>query len=114
MSNQPPTGPANPAQPKTQQQLTPEQQAQRQIQAFMRAPVPRFYANGLGIGHTAADISVVFLGHGAPVAVATMSFPTAKSLVNDLSQAISKFEQETGEEVHDINEITKRLNTKKA
>ena len=89
--------------------LTPEQQRQRQMQAFLRAPVQKIYANGLGVNATATDISVVLLDNTNPVGILTLAYSTAKSLIIDVSTAIKTFEDRTGEKVKDINTLAAKL-----
>lgn len=108
MTDQPPTAPATP-QPKSE---TPEQLQQKQLQAFLRAPVQRLYANGIGTATTAADVSVILLMHGAPTAIVSMSYTTAKSLVNDVGNAIKNFEDKTDEKIKGIKELQAKLTAK--
>jgi hypothetical protein len=93
--------------------LTPDQQRQRQIQAFLRAPVPKIYANGIGTALTASDISIILLDNGNPSGIVSMSYTTAKSLAKDVQTAIENFEKKTGERVKDIKELSSKMQESK-
>jgi hypothetical protein len=72
---------------------SPEQVAQEaQMNALMRAPVSRIYANGFGLIQTASDLTVVMLHNNNPAAMVSMSFISAKSLLVDLEKAVSDIE----------------------
>ena len=98
MTNQPSAG-QTPAAPDLAQQL----------QALLRAPVPRLYANGLGTATSAADIAVIFLTNDVPTAIINMSWTTAKSLVQDVSKMIDQFEKSSSQQVKDIATIAAEM-----
>ena len=84
----------------------------QQLQALLRAPVPRFYANGVALAGSASDVKIILLDAGSPVATVTLALPTARSLATDLMTALSRFEQMTGSQVAGIKELTEKLQQK--
>lgn len=101
MSDQPKTAATSPTAPSPQ-----PASSDRQMQALIRAPVTKLYANGIGINSTSNDITLVFLEHGAPSGIVSMSYTTAKSVMDEISNAIKQYENNTGEKVKSINEIS--------
>ncbi|MCC0000119.1 MAG: hypothetical protein H6870_14300 [Methylobacteriaceae bacterium] len=91
---------------------SPSQTPQQTLQAVLRSPAPRFYANGIGMAITASDMKVIFLDNGAPMAFVSMSYNTAKSLALDLQSNIKKYEEKTGQKVIGINEAAAKLHEK--
>ena len=98
-------------QPSTGHQASVAEQArlQQQLQAIMRGGAPKIYANGIGLGATASDITVLLFDGNVPVGVVTLAYVTAKSLVEDLGDAIKTYEQKTGEKVRQIKELAPLL-----
>jgi hypothetical protein len=90
------------------QALDPAQQ-QLLIQAWLNAPVPRVYANGLAVAHTAADLAIVFVLNGSPTTIVNLSLTTAKSLATELSKALAGYESATKQEIMTIDEIAELL-----
>jgi hypothetical protein len=82
---------------------------QRQMQAVMRGQGMKVYANGIGLGITATDITVLLFDSNVPVGAVTMAYVTAQSLVTDLGSAIKSFEERTGEKVRQIKELAPLL-----
>jgi hypothetical protein len=95
-----PTGPAAPP-PQDEQR----RQMEQLIQGAILGPVPKFYANGVGIAQTASDISLVLLMHNQPIGVVTMSYVTMKSIWSDLSPVLEAFEKATGQKIQTISEV---------
>jgi len=87
---------------------TPEQQAQ-QVQAWLRAPVARIYTNGFVVAQTASDISVIMLMNGMPAAITSMSFISAKSLMDNLRVTIEEMEKLLAQQIPTIEEITSKM-----
>jgi len=88
---------------------TPQQAQLAQLQAMLRAPVPRIYSNGLAIASSSSDVTVVLLQHGTPAGILSMSYATAKSLVKDLGGAILTFETNSNQQIKDIREATAEM-----
>jgi hypothetical protein len=84
-------------------------QQQQLVQAWLHAPVPRFYANGLAIANTASDLAVILSLNGAPNAIVNLSLITAKSLATELTKAVSDLENATKQRVQTINEMAEIL-----
>jgi hypothetical protein len=95
-----PAGGSKPATPEVRQQ---------QMRAYLNAPVPRIFANGIGINGTATDITVLFLDGEAPAGTVTLAYPVAKTLVNEMTKVLAHFERKTGEKIKDIAELTALL-----
>ena len=77
----------------------------------MRAPIPKFYANGLGVASTVSDVSVVFLQNGAPIA-SVAALPVVKSLIEDLTKSLQGIERRTGEKVQGVRELLAKYSVK--
>jgi pyruvate/oxaloacetate carboxyltransferase len=86
------------------------EQQQQMIQAWLHAPVPRFYANGIAVASTASDIAIVFTMNGAPSSILNLSFGTAKSLTEELTRTLADLEKATGQEIKTINQVSEDLN----
>jgi hypothetical protein len=82
----------------------------QQVRAMLAAPIPRIFANGIGIQATATDVSLVLLLHDNPAGIVTVAYPVAKAIVVELSKVLNIFETKTGEKIKDINELAALLN----
>lgn len=91
--------------------LTPDQQ---QAQAMMSAPVPRLYANGFVVAQTYADVSVVLLLNGAPSAIVSLSFVSAKTLIEEMKKAMSFLEEALEQQIPTMNEVAEKLAVKQS
>jgi succinylglutamate desuccinylase len=86
--------------------LNPEQV---QAQSLLNAPVPRLYTNGFVVAQTNADLSLVLLLNGAPSALLSMSFVSAKSLIEELGKAMQFLEESIDQKIPTMNEVAARL-----
>jgi hypothetical protein len=86
--------------------LSPEQ---IQAQSMLNAPVPRLYANGFAIAQTNSDVSVVLLLNGAPSAVLSMSFISAKTLIEEMGKAMQFLEDSIEQKIPTMNEVAAKL-----
>ena len=86
-------------------QTADKQQQGQLVQAMLRSPLPRFYANGFAIAQTNADVSVVLLTNGQPVGVLSMSYISAKNIVIQLGKSVEDFETAIGHKIKTIEEI---------
>jgi hypothetical protein len=84
-------------------------QAQLMGAAFRNPMVPKLYGNLMVIGQSASDVSIIVATNGVPNAVVSMSYITAKSLIDDLSTAVEAVEKATGSAIPSIREITPKL-----
>jgi hypothetical protein len=80
-----------------------------QLHAMLRAPMPRLYANGFGIAQSASDISVIVLHNNAPTGMVSMSYISAKSLLEDLAKALQEIEKALEQTIPTINEVGERM-----
>ena len=80
-----------------------------QMNALMRAPMPRIYANGFGMAQSASDITVVMLHNNNPTAMVSMSFISAKSLLVDLEKALEGIETALKQKIPTISEIAEEM-----
>lgn len=71
--------------------------------------IPQTYFNGVQIGLTNSDVSLIMMCNGQPKMVANISFTTAKTLHNVLSQMIGALEGATGREIMTMDDIAKGL-----
>jgi hypothetical protein len=98
-------------QPAAQAQQPEEMRRQQEqlVQGALLGPVPKIYMNGFAFAQTASDISVVTLLHNQPLAVLTMSYTTAKSLLSDLSQVLTKYEEAVEQPIKTFVELNVAL-----
>ena len=82
---------------------------QRQLQALLRAPVPKLHANGFGFAANATDVTVLLFDAEQIVGSVTFAYPTAKSLVAELDEAVKNFETKTGEKVRDLKYLMEKM-----
>jgi hypothetical protein len=80
-----------------------------QLQNILNSPVPRLYANGFVVAQTHSDFSVVFLTNAAPSAVLSMSFISAKSLIEEMAKAMSFLEAGLEQKIPTINEVATKM-----
>jgi hypothetical protein len=80
-----------------------------QMNALMRAPMPRIYANGFGMAQSASDVTVVMLHNNNPTAMVSMSFISAKSLFVDLGKTLEGIEAVLKQPIPTINEIAEEM-----
>lgn len=83
--------------------------ANAQMQTMMRAAMPRLYANGFGLAQSASDISVVVLHNNVPTGMISMSYISAKSLLEDLGTALQGIEEALGQSIPTIGEVGEKL-----
>jgi hypothetical protein len=81
------------------------------IQAALRGPVPRFYANSIAIGQSPVDVALVMFANGGAIGTVNIAYPTAKQLIDDLQKAITFIETATGEKIRPISDINNDLNS---
>jgi hypothetical protein len=101
------------SEPATPQSSNDETQ-QEFMMAALRAPLPRFYANGFMTAQTASDIALIMLLNGNPSAVLNLSYISAKSLALELEKAVTSFERTIDMQLPTIEETTKRIEKAKA
>src|SRR5207253_3079366 len=75
----------------SEDQITPEQ-GQAMIQAALNSPLPRFYANSFMQGATDSDIMTIFQCNGQNIFILNMSYVSAKTLANGLSELLEAYE----------------------
>lgn len=80
-----------------------------EIEAAGGKNVPSVYVNGFELGISNADITASLLLAGNPVASVFMSYTTAKTLSEALSQAIGTLEQVTKREIMTTHDVAKGL-----
>jgi hypothetical protein len=80
-------------------------QQQELLQAALRGPMPKFYANSFALVQGSSDLGLLLLLNNQPVGTVNMSYISAKSLLVDLSQVIDRIEKATGQTLKTMNEI---------
>ena len=80
-----------------------------QMNALMRAPMPRIYANGFALAQSASDVTVVMLHNNNPAAMLSMSYISAKSLLVDLGKLLEGLEAVLKQPILTINEISEEM-----
>jgi hypothetical protein len=86
-------------------------QAQMMSVAFRNPMVPKLYGNLVVIAQTASDVSLIVTTNGNPVGIVNLSYVTAKSLIEDLSNAVATLEKATDGPVATIREISVKMQT---
>ena len=89
--------------------VTPSEQAQAQARAWMNAAVPRMYTNGFVIGQSNSDYSLVMMLNGAPTAIVTMSFNSAKTLVEELGKSLKNLEKGLDQKILSMEEVATKM-----
>ena len=91
------------------------QQAAKQIggqkleTALTSQDIPHIYVNGFVNALSNSDIIVVLERHRSQVAVLSMSYTTAKSLAQKLSETIAAFESATGQTIMTTDFVNEAL-----
>ncbi|MFH1114471.1 MAG: hypothetical protein V1792_11165 [Pseudomonadota bacterium] len=70
--------------------------------------VAKLYINGLTVGLSLSDVFMVVNSGPMPVAVVQMSFTTAKTMMQTLSQLINDFEKQTEQPLLTMHEINQK------
>jgi hypothetical protein len=94
------------ATPKDKEASRPQQEL---LQAALRGPVPKFYANSFALAQGSSDLGIILLLNNQPVGIVHMSYISAKSLLSDLSAVIGHIEQATGQTIKTMNEVNAAL-----
>lgn len=84
-------------------------QTRTQAMAWLNAPVTRLYTNGFAIAQSNTDLTLVMLANGAPAAIASMSFISAKTLMEELQKAIKILEQNLGQPIPTMEEVAAKM-----
>lgn len=71
--------------------------------------VQQLYANGFALNLTAADVGIVLLRDNVASANISLSFTTAKTLLETLKDAIDKLEKATGQTIMTIDVVQSGL-----
>lgn len=80
------------------------------IAHYIKDPnLPRNYANGFVVGRTQTDMFLIPLLNSQPILLTSLSFNTAKRLLNVLQGQIAQIEKELGE----IDSLTLKPNVAK-
>ena len=75
--------------------------------------VPAIYANGFTIATTVSDVSIVLMRNNRPFNLLNLSFTTAKTLAQGLTQAIAEFEKLTTTEITTITQFQEKVKQNK-
>jgi hypothetical protein len=86
-------------------------QLEQLIQGALLGPAPKFYINGFGFAQTPSDLSMILQLHNQAVGVVNMSYPTAKSLLVDLTNILERYEKSTGETLKTLAELNAKMAT---
>jgi len=74
-------------------------------EAAQKPEIPRLYMNGFSVGSSLSDMYVLAHTAGTPSALLLMSFTTAKTLAQRLSEMIADFEKMTGQTLLTMDDI---------
>lgn len=67
--------------------------------------VPTYYANGFLSFMSHSDVGIVFQRHAQAVALLSLSYTTAKTLVTKLGALIQQLEERTGQSIMTTDEV---------
>jgi hypothetical protein len=67
--------------------------------------VPLFYSNGFEINASLSDFGILFMYDGMPMMKVALSFTTTKTLLAQLQQGISAFEEATGQPLLTMEDV---------
>ncbi|MGD0418466.1 MAG: hypothetical protein ABSA68_02615 [Xanthobacteraceae bacterium] len=81
----------------------------RQMQALLRAPVPKIHANGIGMGANATDVTILLFDAEQLAGTLILPYSVAKSLANSLNEAIKNFEEKTGDKVRELDYLVQKM-----
>jgi hypothetical protein len=76
-----------------------------QASVLTQITIPNHYFNGFELGHSLSDMSALILLDGQPQARLSMSFTTAKTLAENLSQVVKTFEQTTHHDIMTMDDV---------
>ena len=71
----------------------------------LNAPIPQIYMNGFEVSLSLSDFSITLMAHDRKLAYLLLSFSTAKTLSESLSQAVKTLEEITGREIMTMNDV---------
>ena len=71
--------------------------------------LPGIYANGFNVSTSVADVSIILMRHNQPFTVLSLSFTSAKTLAQGLTQAILEFEALTKTSITTIDEFKEKV-----
>jgi hypothetical protein len=91
-------------------QIEIQQQEQLAIAtAALRGAAPRLYANGFIVAQSNSDVSIIMLTNGSATSVLTLSFIAAKTLIGELTKAMTNLEEAIGETIPTMDEIQEKM-----
>lgn len=73
------------------------------------ASVQQIYINGFEINISLSDFNITLMTHDRKLAYLLMSFSTAKTLSEGLTQAIRTLEKTTGREIMTMNDVKQAI-----
>ena len=72
---------------------------------FLNPMIPKLWANGIVIGRSSAEATILFLQGKAGVTSISMGYPTLKSIHQAIGHIIEEVEKATGEKIKDNQEL---------
>jgi hypothetical protein len=86
---------------------------QQLLQAGLELPAEKkLYFNGFALATSAADFVIVLMYNNQPMALLNGSHSTVKTLLKKLEQTIRDFEEETGQPILTLDEISSAIASK--
>jgi hypothetical protein len=82
---------------------------QQLMQMALTGAVPRFYANHCGVAQTPTDLALILINNSVPVATINLSYETAKFITEQLTNAVSKYEEAAGQSIKGVVEMIDKL-----
>jgi hypothetical protein len=77
--------------------------------ASIKSPDAEIYVNAFTIGTSLSDVYIIMSrSRGEANAVVQMSFTTAKTLMENLTQVINEFEEKTGQTILTMKDVQDR------
>ncbi|MEX0282411.1 MAG: hypothetical protein AB3N13_14605 [Arenibacterium sp.] len=81
----------------------PDEQSRRHT--ITAQPIDYFYFNGFEINTSLSDMGMLLMVDGQPQVKLSMSFTTAKSLAENLTEAVKNFEKITGHDLMKMDDV---------
>lgn len=79
----------------------------------LNAPIPQIYMNGFEVSLSLSDFSITLMAHDRQLAYLLMSFSTAKTLSESLTQAVQTLEKTTSREIMTMNDVRQAIDSKR-
>lgn len=80
---------------------------------FLNPVIPKLWSNGVAIGRSSSEATVLFLQGQAAIVTVSMGYPALKSLYNAIGKVLADVERITGQSIKDNHELSELFTEKK-